>query len=95
MLELPEISTIKEYVDDLRGSLEISLIIEHRSFLKSFVDYVEAGDEKQTIRYRLPIPPAVLNDEEISVLPFIKKSEPCASRTRDHLIKSQVLYQLS
>jgi hypothetical protein len=33
VLELPEITTIKEYADDLRGSLETSSIMEQRSFL--------------------------------------------------------------
>ncbi len=89
--ELPDIETIKAYVEDLKSVLASSEILEQRAFLKSFVKEIEVGNSELTIRYTLPLPPEGTDEEVIGVLPFTRQSRPCGARTHDTLIKSQVL----
>ena len=62
---------VRDYVDDLRGLLERSSIIEQRSFLKSFVDRIEVGDSEVNIYYTIPMPPSSLLEETVGVIPFV------------------------
>ena len=48
---------VRDYVDDLRGLLERSSIIEQRGFLKPFVDRIEVGDSELKMYYTIPMPP--------------------------------------
>jgi uncharacterized protein (DUF362 family) len=61
-------TTIK--LDDLRGLLERSSIIEQRGFLKSFVDKIEVGDSEVNMYYTIPMPPSSLPEETVGVIPF-------------------------
>jgi len=61
---------VRDYVDDLRGLLERSSIIEQRGFLKSFVDRIEVGDSEVNIYYTIPMPPFSLPEETVGVIPF-------------------------
>jgi hypothetical protein len=67
---------VREYVDDLRGLLEKSSIIEQRSFLKSFVDRIEVCDLELNMYYTIPIPPSSLVHETIGVIPFAHHGWP-------------------
>ncbi len=62
---------VRDYVDDLRGLLEKSSIIEQRSFLKSFVDRIEVGDSEVNMYYTIPMPPSSLAEETVGVIPFV------------------------
>ena len=62
---------VRDYVDDLRGLLERSSIIEQRSFLKSFVDRIEVGDSEVNMYYTIPMPPSSLPEETVGVIPFV------------------------
>jgi len=62
---------VRDYVDDLRGLLERSSIIEQRSFLKSFVDRIEVGDSEVNMYYTIPMPPSSLPEEPVGVIPFV------------------------
>ena len=62
---------VREYVDDLRGLLERSSIIEQRGFLKSFVDRIEVGDSEINVYYTIPMPPSSLAEETAGVIPFV------------------------
>ncbi len=62
---------VRDYVDDLRGLLERSSIIEQRSFLKSFVDRIEVGYSEVNMYYTIPMPPSSLPEEPIRVIPFV------------------------
>jgi site-specific DNA recombinase len=62
---------VQEYVDDLRGLLEKSSIIEQRSFLKSFVDRIEVCDSEVNMYYTIPMPPSSLVQETVGVIPFV------------------------
>ncbi len=62
---------VRDYVDDLRGLLEKSSIIERRGFLKSFVDRIEVGDSEVNMYYTIPMPPSSLAEETVGVIPFV------------------------
>ena len=62
---------VRDYVDDLRGLLERSSIIEQRGFLKSFVDRIEVGDAELNVYYTIPMPPSSLPEETVEVIPFV------------------------
>ena len=62
---------VREYVDDLRGLLERSSIIEQRGFLKSFVDKIEVGDSEVNMYYTILMPPSSLLEETVGVIPFV------------------------
>jgi len=62
---------VRDYVDDLRGLLERSSIIEQRGFLKSFVDRIEVGDSEVNMYYTIPMPPSSLPEESVGVIPFV------------------------
>jgi hypothetical protein len=51
---------VRDYVDDLRGLLERSSIIEQRGFLKSFVERIEVGDSQVKMYYTVPMPPSTI-----------------------------------
>ncbi len=62
---------MRDYVDDLRGLLDRSSIIEQRSFLKSFVERIQVDDSEIKIYYTIPIPPSSMPEETVGVLPFV------------------------
>ena len=70
-VEIVDPLVVRNYVDDLRSLLERSSIIEQRSFLKSFVDRIEAGDSEVNIYYTIPMPPSSLAEETVDVIPFV------------------------
>jgi hypothetical protein len=64
---------VRDYVDDLRGLLERSSIIEQRGFLKSFVERIEVGDSEVNMYYTTPMPPPNLLEETVGVIPFAQR----------------------
>lgn len=70
-LDMADPSVVCAYVDDLRGLLGTSFIIEQRSFLKSFVEKVEVGDSEARVYYTVPVPPSTSPEETVGVLPFV------------------------
>jgi site-specific DNA recombinase len=62
---------VRDYVDDLRGLLERSSIIEQRGFLKSFVDRIEVGDSEVNMYYTIPMLPSSLPEETVGVILFV------------------------
>ncbi len=70
-VDMADPQVVREYVDDLRGLLERSSIVEQRSFLKSFVDRIEVGDSEVNVYYTIPMPPSSLAEETVGVVPFV------------------------
>ena len=68
--------TVRAYVDDLRGLLERSSLMEQRGFLKSFVEGIEVGDSELRVLYAIPVPPVSSREETVGVLPFAPHGEP-------------------
>ena len=71
VVDMADSQVVREYVDDLRGLLERSSIIEQRGFLKSFVDKIEVGDSEVNMYYTIPMPPSSLPQETVGVIPFV------------------------
>ena len=93
--EAPDVEKIQEFVADMKSLLVSSPIVEQKTFLKVFIKNIVVGSNEMTIKYTLPMGPTGATEDVIGVLPFIRHGEPSEDRTRDHLIKSQMLYQLS
>lgn len=70
-VDMAEPRVVWDYVDDLRGLLDRSSIIEQRSFLKSFVTSIEVGDSEVNMHYTIPMPPSSLPEETVGVIPFV------------------------
>jgi hypothetical protein len=70
-VDMVDPQVVREHVDDLRGLLDRSSIIEQRSFLKSFVEKIEVGDLEVKMYYTIPIPPSSLPEEKVGVIPFV------------------------
>ena len=87
VFEMPDISVVRKYVNDLTTVLGSSPIVEQKAFLKSFVKEITVDKDKMTIYYSLPMPPNKLVEEVIGVLPFVQFGRPYRSRTCDTLIK--------
>jgi len=70
-VDMADPQIVRDYVDDLRGLLERSSIIEQRGFLKSFVEKIEVGDSEVKMYYTIPMPPNSLPEETVGVIPFV------------------------
>jgi hypothetical protein len=70
-VDMADPQVVRDYVDDLRGLLERSSIIEQRGFLKSFVGRIEVGDSQVKMYYTVPMPPSSLPEETVGVIPFV------------------------
>ncbi len=70
-MDMADPRVVRDYVDDLRGLLDRSSIIEQRSFLKSFVTSIEVGDSEVNMHYTIPMPPSSLSEETVGVIPFV------------------------
>ena len=71
ILDAVNLNVVQQYTSDLRNLLAKSSITEQRSFFKSFVEKIEADDEKVKMYYTIPIPPHSVSEETVGVLPFV------------------------
>jgi len=85
---MPDIESVRNYVEDLKSVLGSASIVEQRAFLKSFIKDIQVGTDQITVYYTIPMPLRNSDEERIGVLPFIQSGRPCRSRTGDTLIKS-------
>lgn len=70
-IELADPEVVREYVQDLKGLLEESSIVEQKAFLKSFVERIEVDDSELKVIYTIPMPADNPPAETVGVLPFI------------------------
>ena len=68
-------------MQDLKGLLEESGIVEHKAFLKSFVERIEVGDAEVKVVYTIPILPDSSPTEAVGVLSLIQNCSPGWIRT--------------
>lgn len=71
ILDTVDLNVVQHYTSDLRNVLLKSSITEQRSFLKSFVEKIEADDEKVKMYYTIPVPSDSIVQETTGVLPFV------------------------
>jgi len=62
---------VRDYANDLGNLLTGSSITEQRSFLKSFVERIEAGSSEIKLCYTIPMFPLGTSDETVGILPFV------------------------
>ena len=75
-IELADPEVVRAYVQDLKGLLEASGIVEQKASLKSFVEGIEVGESEATFKYTIPMMPEGLPVETVGVLPFIQNGSP-------------------
>jgi len=68
---LADITTVEQYVQDLRSLLNESPLAERKSFIRSFVKEVRVTGNKVLLNYTIPLPPKGLMTEETTVLSTI------------------------
>ena len=68
--ELADLETATRCVDDLRGLLEESDLVERKSFIRSFVKEVRVAGDKVLLSYTIPLPPQEISEEKVGVMPI-------------------------
>ncbi len=94
-VELASPDVVRNYVADLRNLLTRSEPAERKAFIRKFVKQVRVNRNEVSLVYTMPPMSIGSSEDKIEVLPIVQHGRPCRSRTCDHLIKSQVLFQLS
>ena len=82
-VQLADPEVVKSYVQDLKGFLAQSGIIERKAFLRSFVEHIEVDGTQVTVFYTIPMLPGAPEpaSEEVGVLPFVHNGVPGNNRT--------------
>ncbi len=70
-VELADLETVKDYVEDLRNLLEESPLAERRSFIKSFVREVRVTGAEVLLTYNIPLSAGSLSQETLVVPPIV------------------------
>ncbi len=79
-IQLADPNVVKAYVQDLRGLLEESGMVQRRAFLRSFVERIEVGASDVRVVYTIPGPRETLPTETVGVLPFVQDGPPSWDR---------------
>ena len=70
-VELANLETVKDYVEDLRNLLEESPLAERRSFIKSFIREVRVTGTEVLLTYNMPLSAGSLSEETLVVPPIV------------------------
>jgi len=81
VMEMADPQVVRDYANDLGNLLTRSSITEQRSFLKSFVERIEAGSSEIKLYYTIPILPLGTSDETVGVSPFVHHGKRRGGRT--------------
>lgn len=71
-VELADLSMVKDYVGDLRDTLDESPLFERRAFIRSFVKEVRVTDGEAILTYSIPVLPEKVAIEKEGVLPTVQ-----------------------
>lgn len=82
-VELANLETVTQYVDDLRNLLNESSLTERKAFIRSFVKEVKVTGDEVLLTYTMPLPPQGISQERIGVLYSVQHSGPLWIRTTD------------
>jgi hypothetical protein len=83
---------VLEDVSDLKSLLSTGIFMEQKGFLRSFIKGIDFEPGKMAINYTIPLPVGKGRTLDRDVLSIGASGEPGGTRTRDNLIKSQVLF---
>ena len=70
-VELADIETVKNYVEDLRNLLEDSPLTERKSFIKSFIREVRVTGTEVLLSYTIPLSAGSTSQETLVVPPIV------------------------
>ncbi len=70
-VELADMETVKNYVEDLRNLLEDSQLTERKSFIKSFVREVRVTGTEVLLSYNIPLSAGLASQEALVVPPIV------------------------
>jgi site-specific DNA recombinase len=82
-VELADLSTVKDYVSDLRHTLEESPLSARRAFIRSFVENIIVTKKEVQLNYTIPLLPKGLTEEKVGVLPTVHYGGRYWTRTSD------------
>ena len=75
-VQLADLATVTEYVDDLRNLLTYSSLAEQRTFIRSFVKEVKVTGKGVLLTCTLPLPPQGITQERAGVLNIVHFGGP-------------------
>ena len=90
-VELADLESITECVDNLRELLTEGSISERRTFIRGFVKDLEVTGNEAVLNYTMPVIPDNLTMEKEGVLPIVQYGGPFWTRTRDPSLIRTVL----
>ena len=70
-VELADLETVENYVEDLRNLLEESPLAERKSFIKSFVREMRVNGTKVLLIYTIPLSAGSSSQETLVVPPIV------------------------
>ena len=82
-IELADVETVKNHVEDLRNLLSESSLTERKSFVKSFVKDVKVTGKEVELAYTIPMPPRGVMEDKMPVLSIVQNGGPLWTRTTD------------
>jgi site-specific DNA recombinase len=94
-VELADLKTVTECVDDMRSLLEENTLAERKTFIRSFVKEVKLTGDEVLLTYTMPLPPEGISQERVKVLHSVHSSGAEGTRTPDFLLAKEALSQLS
>jgi len=71
-VELADLDTVKEYVDNLRNVLDDSPLSEKRIFIRSFIKEVKVTGDEAVLTYVIPVLPEHISEKQIGVLSTVR-----------------------
>lgn len=71
VMEMADAQVVRDCANDLGNLLTRSSITEQRSFLKSFVERIDAGPSEIKLYYTIPMLPFGTSEETVGVLSFV------------------------
>lgn len=86
---------VLHYVRDLKAVLSKGTLMEQKAFLRSFIKRIDYQPRQLAVNYTIPMPAGEGRACKDEVLSIDRCGRPYRTRTCDHLIKSQMLCQLS
>jgi len=71
-VELADLETVTQCVDDLRSLLEENTLAERKSFIRSFVKEVKVTGDEVLLTYTMPLPPEGISQDRVRVLHSVR-----------------------
>ncbi len=71
-VELADMKLVKDYVIDLRHTLDEGPLTDRKAFIRSFVKEITVSQQEIRLSYTLPLLPDGLEEESVGVLPIVR-----------------------